>query len=265
MAHESCRGEAATFGGAVKSRVRRSIAPTEPLGAGFLMDREVTLWGVVLAGIVSATGSLDDPAKAWEGVNWLRRQGNPLPLPIWWAAAVWPDRVEQLVVPPPLTDHALPGTAAAHAAACLSAAGLMDAGEAVGWLQWASPVAGFAADTAAGLVTHGTGELLTATAGDRLEEMAIKVGSLNVGVRVGHPPPEFSESYLLAVAELAESLRYVSAGLGRAFAQIRERLSADDRALDGSPSIGDVPGDLRMNMSAEIHLGFVQAATKIKM
>ncbi|MGB8406691.1 MAG: hypothetical protein WCE30_21780 [Mycobacterium sp.] len=229
------------------------------------MDRAVTLWGVALAGIVSATGNLDDPIKAWEGVNWLRRQGNPQPLPIWWAAAAWPEQVEQLVLPPPLTDHAAPGTVAAHAAACLSAAGLMDADEATQWQRWSSPLAGFAADTAAGTVTHGVGEFLTTTAGDRLEDMAVKVGRLNAGVRVGQSPPEFSESYLLGVAEIAESLRFVSAGLGRAFTRIQEALGADDRRRDAAPSIGDVPAELRTSVNAEIHLGFVQAATRIKM
>lgn len=249
----------------MKGRNRRSVAPTEPLGSGFVMDRAVNLWGVALAGIVSASGNLDDPVAAWEGVNWLRQQGDPQPLPIWWAAAVWPDRVEQLVLPPPLTDQAVPGTVAAHAAACLSAAGLMDAAEATQWLHWSSPVAGLAADTAAGLVMQGVGELLTTTAGEQLEDMAVKVGRLNAGVRVGQSPPEFSESYLLGVAETAESLRFVSAGLSRAFTQIRESLGVADRRSDEPPSIGDVPVELRVSVNAEIHLGFVQAATRIKM
>lgn len=244
---------------------RRAKPPTEPLASGFLLDRKVTLWDVALAGIVSATGSLDDPSKAWEGVNWLRRRGNPLPLPIWWAAAAWPDRVEQLILPPPLGDSPRPGTAAAHAVACLSAAGLMDPGKAVGWQRWNSPLAGFAADTAAGLVAHGTAELLVATASQQLEDMAVKLRHLNTDVRVGKKPPEFSETYLLDVAGLAESIRYVAAGLARALGQINESLGTDSRAFDTPPAARDVPDDLRASVSAEINLGFVQAATKIQM
>lgn len=229
------------------------------------MDRAVDLWGVAMAGIVSATGNLDDPAKAWEGVDWLRRRGDAQPLAIWWAAAAWPDQVEQLVLAPPLTDDAPPGTVAAHAAACLSAAGLMEAAEATRWLQWGNPVAGLAADIAAGMVTRGVGEFLKTVAGDRLEDMAVKLGRLNRGVRVGQGPPEFSEAYLIGVAEIAESLRFVSAGLGRAFTRIDEVLGSDAQRRDTPPSIDDVPTELRTSVNAEIHLGFVQAATKIKM
>jgi len=220
---------------------------------------------VALAGIVSATGNLDDPVRAWDGVNWLRRQGDPHPLPIWWAAAARPDEVDKLVLAPPLNDHAPPGTVAAQAAACLSAAGLMDATEATQWLRWPSPLGGLTADTAAELVARGVGELLTTVAGERLEDMAVKLSRLNTGVRVGQEPPRFSESYLLGVAEVAESLRFVSAGLGRAFTRICEGLEAGDRRRGAAPSIADVPAELRTAVNAEIHLGFVQAATRIKM
>lgn len=249
----------------MKGRNRRALAPTEPLGSGFVLDCEVDLWGVALAGIVSATGNLDDPVKAWEGVNWLRQQGDPHPLPIWWAAAAWPDEVEKLVVAPPLNDQAPPGTVAAHAAACLSAAGLMDAPEATQWLRWRSPLAGLAADTAAGLVTSGAGELLTITAGEQLQDMAVKLGRLNTGVRLGQEPPQFSQSYLQGVAEIAESLRFVSDGLGRAFARIDESIGVDARQGASAPTIADVPVELGTAVNAEIHLGFVQAATRIKM
>ncbi|MCV7296280.1 hypothetical protein H7J84_27485 [Mycobacterium goodii] len=229
------------------------------------MDREASMWDVALAGIVSATGSLDDPAKAWQGVNSLRLQGNTYPLPIWWAAATWPDTVDQLVLPPVLTAPPRPGTVAAHAAACLSAAGLMEPDEASRWQRWASPLASFAADTVAGHVAHGTGELLVATAHQQLEDMAVKLSRLNAGVRVGAKPPEFSETYLLKVAGVAESLRYVSAGLGRAFDQIRTSLSADTTAFATKPTAQDIPADLRTTVNAEVHLGFVQAATKINL
>lgn len=249
----------------MSDRDRRPKPPTESIGSGFLMDRKATLWDVALAGIVSATGSLDEPVKAWQGVNWLRRQGNPFPLPIWWAAAAWPDRVEQLILPPVLTDQPRPGTAAAQAVACLAAAGLMDADEASGWQRWANPLAGFAADAVSGHVAHGTGQFLVNTASQQLEDMAVKLSRLNIGVRVGEKPPEFSETYLLKVAGVADSLRYVSAGLSRALGQISKALAADTRTYDAEPTAQDIPGDLRTAVTAEVHLGFVQAATKINL
>lgn len=249
----------------MSDRDRRPKPPTESLGSGFHMDRQATLWDVALAGIVSATGSLDDPVKAWQGVNQIRRQGNPFPLPIWWAAAAWPDDVEQLILPPVLTDPPRPGTVAAHAAACLAAAGLIDPDEAFRWQRWANPVAGFAADTVAEHVAEGTAQLLMTTASQQLEDMAVKLSRLNVGVRVGEKPPEFSETYLLKVAGIAESLRYVAAGLGRAFSQISTTLPADRSTSEGQPTARDIPDDLRTAVTAEVHLGFVQAATKINL
>lgn len=249
----------------MSDRDRRPKPPTEPLGSGFHMDRQASLWDVALAGIVSATGSLDDPVKAWHGVNQLRRQGNPFPLPIWWAAAAWPEAVDQLILPPVLTDPPRPGTMAALTAACLAAAGLIDPDDASRWQRWTNPVAGFAADTVAGHVAEGTAQLLMATAGQQLEDMAIKLSRLNVGIRVGENPPEFSETYLLKVAGVAESLRYVAAGLGRAFGEISTTLAAEATTFEGQPTARDIPDKLRTAVTAEVHLGFVQAATKINL
>lgn len=245
----------------MSSRDRRALPPTQPLGSGFVMDRAADLWDVVLAGIISATGSLDDAVQAWQGVNWLRRRGRAFPLPVWWAAAARPDQVAQLVLPPVLADTPAPGTVAAHTVACLSAAGLIDIDQAGRWQQWDSPLAGFAADVAATQVQRGSVELLGSTAGEQLEDMAVKLGRLNTGVRVGAEPPEFSERYLLAVAGVTESLQYAAAGLARALAQISEVLATGG----GESASVEVPQELRTSVSAEIHLGFVQAATRIQL
>lgn len=232
------------------------------MGSGFVMDRAADLWDVVLAGIVSATGSLDDAARAWSGVNWLRRRGRAFPLPLWWAAAARPDEVEVLVLPPSLTDELVPGVVAGHTVACLSAAGLMGVEEATRWQSWDFPLAGFAADIAAAQVRSGVVEMLGTTAGEQLEDMAVKLGRLNTGVRAGAAAPEFSERYLLAVAGVTESVQYVASGLGRALAQIGEQLVPGG---PDEPAQTDVPPELRTSVSAEIHLGFVQAATRIQL
>lgn len=245
----------------MSSRDRRALPPTQPLGSGFVMDRAADLWDVVLAGIVSATGSLDDVEQAWQGVNWLRRRGRAFPLPVWWAAAARPDQVAQLVLPPVLTEAPAPGTVAAHTVSCLSVAGLIDIDHAAGWQQWENPLAGFAADVAATQVKRGSVELLGSTAGEQLEDMAVKLGRLNTGVRLGAAPQEFSERYLLAVASVTESLQYAAAGLARALSQVSEVLAPGG----GEPDIHEVPQGLRTSVSAEIHLGFVQAATRIQL
>lgn len=246
----------------MSSADRRALPAAQALGSGFVMDRAADLWDVVLAGIVSATGSLDDPVRAWAGVNWLRRHGRAFPLPLWWAAAARSDEVEDLVLPPSLTDELVPGVVAAHTVACLSAAGLMGVDEAARWQEWGYPLAGFAADVAASQVRSGVVELLGSTAGEQLEDMAVKLGRLNTGVRAGAAAPEFSERYLLAVAGVTESVQYVAAGLGRALGQISEQLSAEN---PDEPARTEVPQDLRTSVSAEIHLGFVQAATRIQL
>lgn len=246
----------------MSSRDRRPLPPTQPLGSGFVMDRAADLWDVVLAGIASATGSLDDASQAWSGVNWLRGCGRAFPLPLWWAAAARSDEVEHLVLPPSLTEAPAAGVAAAHTVACLSAAGLMDVEDAARWQRWGSPLAGFAADVAASQVRGGAVELLGTIAGEQLEDMAVKLGRLNTGVRVGAEPPGFSERYLLAVAGVTESLQYVASGLARALGQISEAL---DSGGAGESATGEVPHDLRKSVTAEIHLGFVQAATRIQL
>ncbi|RIT36745.1 hypothetical protein D2E76_15910 [Mycobacteroides abscessus] len=247
----------------MKRRDRRAKPPTEILASGFLLERPASLFDVAMAGIASATGNLDDPRAAWEAVNWLRSQGNYLPLPIWWAAATWPERVEQLVLPPSVGDKPKPGTEAALATASLAAAGLMETAEAQQLQHWPSALAGAAADKVAAEVAQGTMELLVRMNPERLNDMVMKIRSLNTEVRVGGSPPEFSENYLLGVAHLAEGLRFVSAGLLRALTLISDHLSADTAANSRPPSLLDIPADLRKKVSMEVHVGFVQASTKI--
>ncbi|WP_100475659.1 hypothetical protein [Mycobacteroides abscessus] len=248
----------------MRNRDRRAKAPTEILASGFVMnpDREVTLFDVAMSGIASATGSLEDPVETWESVNWLRKQGNPLPLPIWWAAAAWPERVHDLILPAPPGKTARAGTEAALAAACLAAAGLMESAEAQQFQDWNGRLAASTADGVATRVVQDIGELLMMTNPEGLQEMVMKIKSMNTEVRVGGTPPQFSEQYLLVVARLAEGLRYVSAGISRAFNLIRDEL-AEVNAPNRPLTHLDIPSDLRKRISAELHIGYVQASTKI--